>query len=288
MATPLLVPLRMLGWAALGFALGAGWKLGTVVFLFQPAEEMVSGAKMMIDDGVLEKFNIQSIYGLHNFPGMPEGSMSIMHGAVMAAVNIFKITINGKGGHAAIPQAAGDSILAASSIVTALQSIVSRSIDPNDPVVVSVTSFRSSTNAYNIIPSTVIMRGTVRYFNPVLEDLIPLRIRSLAENIASGFGVEADVFYEKGCPPTVNTEDEARIARETAKQVTGEENLVRCSPVMIGEDFAFFLNERPGAYGFIGNGVDSAPLHSPLYDFNDKILPVGASFFVRLVENVLG
>lgn len=260
---------------------------GTVVFIFQPSEEVVSGAREMIKDGLFDRFDVDSVFGLHNWPGQPAGAMCIMPGAIMAAVNTFTIKVVGRGGHAAIPQEFRDPIAAGAAIVTGMQNVVPRNLEPTDPVVVSVTGFQSSSNAHNVIPAEVEIKGTVRYLNPELEDHFPQAIRSLAENVAAAYGVRASAVYEKGCPPTVNSQDEVRTAREVAQQVVGAYNLFESPPKMGGEDFSFFMEKKPGAFAFIGNGEGSHCLHNPCYDFNDEILPIGASYFVRLVEFIL-
>jgi hippurate hydrolase len=195
--------------------------------------------------------------------------------------------VTGRGGHAAIPQEFRDPIAAGAAIVTGVQNVVPRNLEPADPVVVSVTSFQSSSSAYNVIPSDVEIRGTVRYLNPELADHFPESLRSLAENIAAAHGVSASVEYEKGCPPTVNSEKEAETARRVAAHLVGADNIFESPPKMGGEDFSFFLERKPGAFAFIGNGEGSHCLHNPCYDFNDEILPVGASYFVRLAESIL-
>lgn len=260
---------------------------GTVVFIFQPSEELVSGAKNMIDDGLFRRFDMQTIFGLHNWPGQPAGVLSIMPGAIMAAVNSFTINVVGQGGHAAMPQEFRDPIAAGAAIVSAIQNVVPRNLEPRDPVVISVTGFRSSSHAYNVIPASAEIRGTVRYLNVELADHFPGAIQLLAENIAAGYGVSASVTYERGCPPTVNTEEQVRIARRVAAEVVGEDNLFVCRPKMGGEDFSFFLEKRPGAFAFLGNGEESHSLHNPSYDFNDEILPIGATYLVRLAESIL-
>ncbi len=260
---------------------------GSVVFIFQPSEEVAHGAREMIEDGLFDRFQVDSVFGLHNWPGRAAGTMCIMPGAVMAAVNTFTIQVTGHGGHAAMPPEFRDPIAAGAAIVTGMQNVVPRNVEPTDPVVVSVTSFQSSSNSHNVIPPDVEIKGTVRYLNPELADHFPHAIRLLAENTAVAYGVTASVTYEKGCPPTVNTEKEVQTARQVAAQVVGPENLFDTPPKMGGEDFSFFLEKKPGAFAFVGNGEGAATLHNPCYDFNDEILPVGASFFVRLAEFIL-
>lgn len=260
---------------------------GTAILIFQPGEETVSGALGMIEDGLFEKYDIKAVFALHNWPGMPEGSMCIVPGAVTASVNNFTITVTGKGAHAASPHQSHDPLVAGAAIVCGLQTIVSRNLDPCDPAVLSVTSFQSSSTAYNIIPRFVEIKGTVRHFGSKSEELFEERVKQAATHIAAGQGVSAVVRYEKACPPSVNTRQEVLCARAIASDILGAEGLAEYSPVLIGDDFSHFLHRAPGVYAFIGNGLESDPLHSPSYDFNDRILPIGASYFGRLVETVL-
>jgi len=260
---------------------------GSVILIFQPGEETVSGASSMIRDGLFQKYDVKGIFAVHNWPGMPEGCMCVVPGAVTASVNNFSITITGEGAHAAVPHRSCDPIVAGSAMICGLQTIVSRNMDPCEPAVLSVTSFQSSSTTYNIIPREVELKGTARHFGSELEALFPEKISRLAEHIAAAHGVCALLRYVKACPPTENTGQEIFLARKVASEILGDENLIQYSPVLIGDDFSFFLQERPGVYAFIGNGLGSAPLHSPYYDFNDAILPMGASYFVRLIEAAL-
>jgi hippurate hydrolase len=260
---------------------------GTVVFIFQPAEEIANGALGMIEHGLLDKYAIESVYALHIAPALAVGRMTITPGPLLAAVNNFTIDIAGRGGHAGLPHLAKNPIVAGAGMVSALQTIVSCDTDPIDPVVVSVTSFQSVTSNYNVIPGAVEIKGTARYMNTEYEDVLPERIKLLAYSIASGYGVTAKLDYVKGCPPLVNSEREARFAGEIARKLLGETGVVPGAPLMGGEDFSFFLKKIPGVLAFIGNGEDSPPLHNPAFDFNDEVLPIGASYFSRLTEVAL-
>lgn len=255
---------------------------GTVVVIFQPAEEGGGGAKAMLADGIMGRWNIQEVYGMHNWPGIPVGQFAVREGAQMAAADFFEINITGKGGHAALPQLAVDTTLAASHVVVAVQSIVSRSIDPLKTVVVSVCGMRSDSDTFNVIPGLIILRGTVRYFDPLVQTQVIDRLTSLAENTAKAFGALAEVTYTPCVPPTINSPEAAERAANIALTVSG--SVIRDQdPVMPGEDFADMLAERPGAFLFIGNG-DSAALHNPAYEFNDDAIPAGCSWFSEMAE----
>ncbi|MDT2076022.1 MAG: M20 aminoacylase family protein [Planktomarina sp.] len=255
---------------------------GTVVVIFQPAEEGGGGAKAMLADGIMGRWNIQEVYGMHNWPGIPVGQFAVREGAQMAAADFFEINITGKGGHAALPQLAVDTTLAASHVVVAVQSIVSRSIDPLKTVVVSVCGMRSDSDTFNVIPGLIILRGTVRYFDPLVQTQVIDRLTSLAENTAKAFGALAEVTYTPCVPPTINSPEAAERAAHIALTVSG--SVIRDQdPVMPGEDFADMLAERPGAFLFIGNG-DSAALHNPAYEFNDDAIPAGCSWFSEMAE----
>jgi len=260
---------------------------GTVVFVFQPAEEVATGALCMLADGFLKRHGIESIYSLHSFAGLPVNTISITPGTALASVNNFAIDITGHGGHAGVPQLARDPIVAGAAIVTGLQSIVSRRADPLDGVVISVTSFQSSSNTHNVIPESVEIKGTLRYMDTRYQDDLPEMMRSIIQGLAAGYGVSATFKYTKGCPPLVNPEKECRLAREVAEELVGPSNVTQGSPIMGGEDFAFYLEEIPGVFAFIGNGEDSYPLHHAAFDFNDEVLPIGASYFSKIVERVL-
>jgi amidohydrolase len=260
---------------------------GTVVFIFQPAEEIANGALSMIEHGLLEKYPMESVYALHIIPALAVGRMAITPGPLMAAINNFKINVTGQGGHVGLPHLAKNPVIAGAGIVSALLTIAPCDTDPIEPVVVSVTSFQSCTDNYNVIPGSVEIKGTARYMNTEYEDVLPERIGLLANSIASGYGVTAELDYFKGSPPLVNSEREAQFAAAIAGSLLGETNVVRWAPLMGGEDFSLFLKKIPGVLAFIGNGEDSPLLHNPAFDFNDEVLPIGASYFARLVEATL-
>ncbi len=254
---------------------------GTAVVIFQPAEEGGAGGKAMCDDGMMERFGIQEVYGMHNMPGLPVGEFAIRPGAFFAAADLLSIEVRGKGGHAAKPHETVDTTLVASHIVIALQSIASRNVDPTQQVVVSVTSFRTDSDAHNVIPGVVQLRGTVRTMDAGVRDLAEARVKAIAEATAAAFGATAVVEYQRNYPVMVNSPAETDHAVEAARRVAGA-----CHPaplVMGGEDFAFMLEERPGAYILVGNG-DTAMVHHPAYDFADEAIPAGCSWWAEIVE----
>ncbi|SIT80926.1 hippurate hydrolase [Yoonia rosea] len=254
---------------------------GTVVVIFQPAEEGGGGGREMCEDGMMDRWGVQEVYGMHNWPGLPLGSFAIRPGAFFAATDQFDITIEGKGGHAAKPHETVDSTLVAAHVVTALQSIVSRNADPVDQIVVSVTAIESSSKAFNVIAQRVQLKGTVRTMSTAMRDLAEKRLKAIAEGTAATFGAKADVTYYRGYPVMVNHEEQTEFAAEVAKSVSGA-----CDDaplVMGGEDFAFMLEERPGAYILVGNG-DTAAVHHPEYNFNDDAIPAGCSWWAEIVE----
>jgi hippurate hydrolase len=254
---------------------------GTVVVIFQPAEEGGGGGREMCEDGLMSRWNIDEVYGMHNWPGKPVGSFAIRPGAFFAATDQFDIVIEGKGGHAAKPHETVDSTLVAAHCVTALQSIARRNADPVDQVVVSVTSIESSSKAFNVIAQRVHLKGTVRTMSAEMRDLAEKRLTAICEGTAATFGATADVTYHRGYPCMVNHEDQTTFAAEVARKVSGQ-----CDDaplVMGGEDFAFMLEERPGAYILVGNG-DTASVHHPEYNFNDEAIPAGCSWWAELVE----
>ena len=257
---------------------------GTVVVIFQPAEEGGAGGREMIEDGLMTRWSIDEVYGMHNWPGNPVGSFAIRPGAFFAATDEFNITLTGKGGHAAKPQETVDPTVMASHLVLALQSIVSRNADPVGQIVVSVTSFQTSSNAHNVIPQSVKLRGTVRTMAEDLRDLAQVRIAALATSVADGFGGVADIRYDRGYPVMVNHEEQTAFAAEVATAVSGA--CADAPLVMGGEDFAFLLEERPGAYILVGNG-DTAPVHHPEYNFEDEAIPAGCSWWAEIVERRL-
>ena len=254
---------------------------GTVVVIFQPAEEGGAGGKEMCDDGMMDRWNIDEVYGMHNWPGMPLGTFGIRTGAFFAATDQFEITVEGKGGHAAKPQETIDSTLIASHVVVALQSIASRNADPTDQVVVSVTSIESSSKAFNVIAQRVMLKGTVRTMSKDMRALAETRLKALAEGTASAFGAKADVNYIKGYPVMVNSPEQTEFAADIARSVSGD--CTEAPLVMGGEDFAFMLEERPGAYILVGNG-EGASVHHPEYNFNDDVIPAGCSWWAEIVE----
>jgi hippurate hydrolase len=255
---------------------------GTVVLIFQPAEEGGAGAKAMIDDGLLDRWGIQEVYGLHNMPGTPVGTFAIRPGPLMASADEFEISVTGKGGHAAAPHEAVDTTLVAAHILIALQSVVSRNINPLRRVVLTVGTFKTDSNASNVIPHTARMQGTVRTLDPECRAQAEERIRMLATSTAAAFGAVAEVTWTPGYPVTINSEAETAFAVEAARAVAPEVN-DDVEPIMPSEDFAYMLAERPGAYMFLGNG-DTAMCHHPDYRFDDDAIPLGTSWFVELVE----
>ena len=265
---------------------------GTVHFIFQPAEEGRAGGKQMIDDGLFELFPADSVYGMHNFPDVPLGHFAVKPGAMMAAFSCFEINITGRACHAAMPHQGNDPIVAAAQLISALQTIISRNMDPADPAVVSITQIHAG-NTWNAIPESAVIRGTFRFFSPATGDKIENQIKHITENICSSFMVTADIIFNPenpGYPVTINSAAESQIAAEVAAEIAGVEN-VNLNPIssMGAEDFAFMLQEKPGCYIWIGNGTSSGNclLHNPHYDFNDAILPIGAAYWVRLVEKIL-
>lgn len=259
---------------------------GTVIVIFQPAEEGGAGAKAMIDDGLMTRWQIDEVYGMHNYPGMPVGEFAIRKGPIMAATDEFKITITGRGGHAAKPHQTIDPIVVGSQIVAVLQTIASRNADPLKSVVVSVTTFNAG-NAFNVIPQEAVLRGTVRTLDPGVRDLAEDRMKSIAVSIAEGFGATATVEFRRGYPVTANHDEQTDFAVSIAGEIAGVGKVnPDIAPMMGGEDFSYMLQERPGAFIFAGNG-DTAGLHHPEYDFNDDLIPVGCSYWVRLVETAL-
>ncbi|MGZ9724116.1 M20 aminoacylase family protein [Rhizobium miluonense] len=259
---------------------------GTVAVIFQPAEEGGGGAREMIRDGLMDRFNIREVYGMHNMPGMAAGTFAIRPGAIMAAADRFSIEIKGKGGHAAKPHSSIDPILVGAHLVASAHAIVSRSINPLRSAVLSFGAFNSGLTD-NVIPQAALLKGTVRTLEEDDRDLMETRLGEVVEHTAKVFGATANLNYLRDYPVTVNAEANAEYAALAASNVTSSEAVNRnVEPVMGSEDFAFMLRERPGAYIFIGAG-DSAPLHHPEYDFNDEIIPVGVNYWVELAEGRL-
>jgi len=260
---------------------------GTVVCIFQPAEEGEAGALAMIRDGLMERFAIDEVYGLHNAPGLPVGDFAIRPGPLQASADEFRITVTGRGGHAAEPHRAVDTTLAACQIVVSLQSIVARNVDPLLSVVVTVGTFRTDSGASNIIANTAEMTGTVRCLDPAMRDLAEARVKAVAAATAEAFGARAEVQYERGYPVTVNAAANTAFAISAAEAVVGAARVDgNTAPIMPAEDFSYMLEARPGAYIFLGNG-DSAQCHHPAYNFDDNAIPVGCSYFVTLAEQRL-
>jgi hippurate hydrolase len=259
---------------------------GTVHLIFQPAEEMQGGGKVMIDEGLFSRFPVDEVYGLHNWPGQPVGTFAVKAGPMQASSDLFKLTVTGNGGHAAMPHQSIDPIVTAVHLVSALQSIVSRSLDPLDAGVISVTQIHAG-DAWNIIPEKVELRGTVRTFKESVRDMIEQRVRQVAKGIAAAHGAECEVWYDRRYPPMVNTEKQVAKAQIAAAATVGESNVINNpESSMASEDFAYMLQEKPGAYVWMGNG-STAGLHNPGYDFNDEALPVGAAYWINLVERIL-
>ncbi|WP_108658912.1 M20 aminoacylase family protein [Acuticoccus kandeliae] len=260
---------------------------GTVAVIFQPAEEGGAGAKAMIDDGLLTRFGIERVFGMHNMPGMPVGTFAIRPGPLMASADRLRITIDGLSGHAAKPHLSRDPIVAGAAIITAAQSIVARNADPLEAAVLSITMFHAGTTD-NVIPSSAELRGTVRTLLPEMRDLIEARLEAMVAQVGAAYGVEARLDYSRDYPVTANDAAEASFAADIAAKVVGETNVDRnVVPTMGGEDFSFMLNERPGAFIFAGVGEDVANLHNDAYDFNDELIPVGCSYWTTLVETAL-
>ena len=262
---------------------------GTVHFIFQPAEENEAGGRVMVEEGLFDKFPVEAVYGMHNWPGQPVGTFAVKEGPMMAAFDLFELTVPGRGTHGAMPHLGIDPVVVGAEIVGALQTIASRATDPQDAVVVSVTKFHGG-DTWNVIPGQVVLGGTARSFRPQVQDAIEPAIRRIAEGVAAAHGATVELRYERRYPPTINHAREAGIAAQVAAGVVGEQNVERDPvPSMGAEDFSFMLRERPGCYVWLGNGPGDAGcmLHNANYDFNDEILPIGASYWARLVEDVL-
>lgn len=255
---------------------------GTVVVIFQPAEEGGAGGKAMCDDGLMDRWGIQEVYGLHNMPGLPVGAFATRVGPLLASTDEFEIVVTGKGGHAAAPHEAVDTTLVGAQIVVALQSVVSRHINPIHAVVLTVGTFETDSSAPNVIAHQVRMSGTVRTLDPEARSMAGPRIREIAEYTAKAYGAEATVHWHPGYPVTVNSEAETGYALEAARAVSGDVD-GETDPIMPGEDFSYMLEERPGAYMFLGNG-ETPMCHHPAYIFDDDAIPFGCSWFAELVE----
>lgn len=263
---------------------------GTIYFVFQPAEEGQAGAKRMVEEGFFDKYPCQAIYGMHNWPGLPVGKMAIRPGPMTANSDRFDIVLTGKGGHAAFPHLNKDVIVAGSALVSALQTIVSRKVSANDSAVVTTSIFQAGSGAHNVMPNDAKIGGSVRTFGEDARDAMKLAITDIATHTAAAHGVTADVKYHYGYPSVVNSPDETDMAIKAARDIVGKDNVDdNYPPVMGAEDFAFFLQHSKGAYIALGQSSESnkAPLHSPNYDFNDDITPIGASYWIKLAQNSL-
>ena len=258
---------------------------GEVAVIFQPAEEGGGGADAMIKDGLIERFKIDQVYGMHNGPGLPVGAFAIRQGPLMASTDSVDITIEGHGGHAAKPHNCIDSLMVGAQLVTALQQIVARNVDPLEAAVLSICEFHAG-NARNVIPQSAVLRGTVRTLTPKVRELMEKRVREVVTGVAQMTGAKIDLSYTRGYHVVVNHAEQTEIAIRAAKEVAGDANVHEMPPMMGGEDFAYMLEARPGAFIFVGNG-DSAGLHHPAYNFNDEAIVYGTSFFIKVVENTL-
>ena len=258
---------------------------GDAVVIFQPAEEGGAGAAAMIKDGLMDRFAIDQVYGMHNGPGIPIGSFAIRSGPIMAATDLIDIRIEGLGGHAARPHICIDSVLVGAQLVTALQSIVSRTVDPLESAVVSICEFHAG-NARNVIPQTAELKGTVRTLTPEVREMVEKRVREVVAGVAQMTGAKIELDYERGYPVAVNHALQTDVARRVAEEIAGDANVFEIAPQMGAEDFAYMLESRPGAFIFCGNG-DSAGLHHPAYNFNDDAIVFGTSYWIKLVENTL-
>ena len=262
---------------------------GTVQVIFQPAEENEGGGRVMVEEGLFDQFPCETVFGLHNWPGMPLGQFAVCSGPIMAAFDVFEIKVRGHGCHAAMPHLGIDPIVAAAQIVSALQTIASRNVNPLDQVVLSITQFHGG-DTWNVIPIEVMLRGTVRTFRESIQDLVETNMKRIVTGVASSLGCSAELDYQRRYPATINTPTETEWAAAAADVIVGEGNVDRnATPCMGSEDFAFMLQKRPGCYIWAGNGSadDGRVLHNPRYDFNDDLLPIGASYWARLAERLL-
>ena len=259
---------------------------GTAVVIFQPAEEGGGGGKAMVEDGLMDRFGVSEVFGMHNYPGMPVGAFGIRAGPMMAAADALIIDIEGVGAHAARPHFGIDTVLVGAQIINAIQSLVSRNVDPLKSAVVSICMFRAG-NADNVIPHTVQLRGTARSLVPDVRDLLENRLHTVVESTAAAYGAKARLTHRRGYPVLVNHEHQTEFAASVASQIAGSDKVDTSLPPMMGaEDFSYMLNARPGAFIWVGNG-DSAGLHHPSYNFNDETIPFGTSYWVKLVETAL-
>ncbi len=262
---------------------------GTVHFIFQPAEENEGGGRVMVEEGLFERFPCDAVYGMHNWPGMPVGQFGVLPGAMMASFDVFEIDVAGRGAHAAMPHTGIDPVFAGAALVQALQTIPSRTVSPVDAAVVTVTQFHAG-DTWNVIPGQAVLRGTTRAFRPEVQDEIERSIRRISAGIDATYATSSTVRYERRYPSSINSPRETAVAAAAMAKVVGEENVrTDLQPTMGAEDFAFMLQARPGCYVWIGNGPGDGGcvLHNPRYDFNDACLPIGASYWATLVEQVL-
>jgi amidohydrolase len=260
---------------------------GRVHVIFQPAEENEGGGRAMVEEGLFERFPVEGVYGLHNYPRLPLGHFAVRPGPMMASYDIFELTLKGKGAHGGLPHEGIDPVVMSAQVVLGLQTIASRIIDPIDSIVVSVTQIEGGAT-WNVIPDEVRLRGTVRALQPAARDAVEPLIRRIAESICAAQGGSLAMRYERRYPPVVNHARETEVAAAAAHRISGAGGVdAACRPIMASEDFAFMLNARPGAYLLVGNG-ETAPVHNPHYDFNDALLPIGASYWLALVETLLG
>ena len=255
---------------------------GTVVVIFQPAEEGGGGGKEMVQDGLITRWGIQEVYGMHNMPGIPVGHFAIREGAMMAAADQFDITLTGKGGHAAKPHDCIDTVVVAAHVIVALQTIASRNVDPLKQVVVSVCAVETDSTAHNVIPQVVKLKGTVRTMDLDVQDYVEGRVVEIVQGMAATLGAVAAVDYRRGYPVTINTPENTGFAAAVALGISGQVD-TNTPPLMGAEDFSFMLNERPGAYIFMGNG-DTAMVHHPAYNFDDAAIPFGSSWYAGMAE----
>lgn len=263
---------------------------GSVAVIFQPAEEGGGGGRVMVEEGLFDTADCETVWGLHNWPGMPLGEFCALTGPIMAGIDYFDIAIRGQGAHAGMPHTGVDTVLAAAQLVTAIQSVPGRNVSPHETATIGVSMFRGS-DAYVVMPDEAVIGGSVRYFDDATRDIAETRIRRLAEGIAAGFGAEAAIDYRRNYPPTINHPAETDIAAGVAGALTGGAALRESDPCMAGEDFSFMLNERPGNYIWMGTDQpdrNNAMVHFPDYDFNDASIPLGVGYWLGLVDRVLG
>ncbi len=264
---------------------------GTVHFIFQPAEENLAGGRVMVDDGLFDKFPCEAVYGMHNAPGLPVGKFAVKPGPVMASADFFEVKITGVGAHGAFPHHGNDPVVAAGAIINAFQTVAARRTNPLDSTVVSITQVHAG-HTTNVIAEEAVLSGTTRALKPKTQDMIERELRQIAEGVGVTYGVGIEFSYDRRYLPTINTEIETEKGAAAAAAIVGAENILRDEPPMMGaEDFSWMLNQRPGCYIFIGNGVEGGPggcyVHNPNYDFNDEILPLGVNYWSRLVEQEL-